>query len=986
MVVLALLLVGVSMGVPRLVRAQLLSAAESALQRPVEVGAISFNLLAFRIDVTDLRVADHDGEDLFTSRQLGLDFNLASTLGGNLGFDEILVEGLSAYLSVDAEGRLNIADILETSGDDAEEGKPWDLRRLEIADARLEWVDGSEGRQFATSLGPVSFSLENFHTQRNPESPYRFEALSESGEAIRWDGTITANPLQSAGRFEIEGVELSKYGTYVSDLMPLALRSGEIEANGNYDIRRVGGRLQYELIDANLDLGKLTIEAVNNPQSRQNLNTMILRGLSWSSVARETTVDQVDLSGGLITLERTADGMSWLGMPLRGESDPSAAAAESIGRELRRFGVNQIVAQDLRVRVAGMLPADGAPWGIDFRSFQLAGLDLMNLGDRVEVEGAGTLSTGGDLSFAGSMAFGPFAPQLQIQATEVDLAGIAPMLSVSPNVSLTTGNGSLAGGLSTREGRVALTGSGAVEQLGLEGADGQPLLVARNLAWQDLELSFNPWSLRVDATTLTGAQVNLTRTANGDFPAFLSSPDQSTPEVSFTPAIAPRWEFGRIEIVDGMLTIKDESALFPARLNFAEISGRADDWDSRSSEAGAIALRAQTGEDASISVQGDWNPLADASPLDLTVRIDDLDMRMLSGYVARYLGYEAAQGSFSVEADWQSSRQEVEGEIRARVKGLKLGSKVKSPDATSLPVPLALRLLKNRDDEIRLELPISGQREDPAFGVGRAVGRAIQAKLQEVVTSPLSLLSPPGGEVDEDKFKQFGFAPGDTLLTAESRQNLGLLSEWLVDRPEMKVAITGGVSEARDWEFLRPQSLELLLRRRASHQEFLPATGWLPHARESALVSLFQEVFGEPPVDMSAELPPMPPPIESAPEISLEPGDIEQVESRSLLAWLRVVFGPRRSTVAEESNEPILPPGAILAPEGMQAELPALPVEEITRRLLPEILVDPALARDLARDRAEAVKEQLIANGVRADQLILLEPIGSEAVVTLDLR
>ena len=60
-----------------------------------------------------------------------------------------------------------------------------------MTDARLGWIDNSREQPFETTLGPVTFSLSNLHTKSDPDSPYEFEAVTESGELLVWDGTFS---------------------------------------------------------------------------------------------------------------------------------------------------------------------------------------------------------------------------------------------------------------------------------------------------------------------------------------------------------------------------------------------------------------------------------------------------------------------------------------------------------------------------------------------------------------------------------------------------------------------------------------------------------------------------------------------------------------------------------------------------------------------------------------------------------------------------
>ena len=73
---------------------------------------------------------------------------------------------------------------------------------------------------------------------------------------------------------------------------------------------------------------------------------------------------------------------------------------------------------------------------------------------------------------------------------------------------------------------------------------------------------------------------------------------------------------------------------------------------------------------------------------------------------------------------------------------LTFGDKTNSPDATKLPVLLAVALLKDSRGNIDINLPISGSLDDPEFSVGGIVVRVVLNLVVKAVTSPFSLPRP----------------------------------------------------------------------------------------------------------------------------------------------------------------------------------------------------------------------------------------------------
>ena len=250
-----------------------------------------------------------------------------------------------------------------------------------------------------------------------------------------------------------------------------------------------------------------------------------------------------------------------------------------------------------------------------------------------------------------------------------------------------------------------------------------------------------------------------------------------------------------------------------------------------------------------------------------------------------------------------------DGQLQARnqviLKQLEFGERVDSPDATRLPVQLAVALLKDRQGVIDVDLPISGSINDPQFSLGGLVLKVIVNLLTKAITAPFALLS--GGS---DDLSQLRFAPGATALGADAAPALSRVAEALQDRPALHLTIRGVVDPAQEraglqqaWLAARLQALAARLDPEAAARQ-----PWAPAWRETVLRRLYEDT-------------PLP-------------------------------DKPRR----------LLGLG------------PTVPLPEVEARLLAAAPLDEAALRRVAEQRAEAVRDALLARGLSNDRLFLAAP------------
>src|SRR4030095_2904292 len=116
------------------------------------------------------------------------------------------------------------------------------------------------------------------------------------------------------------------------------------------------------------------------------------------------------------------------------------------------------------------------------------------------------------------------------------------------------------------------------------------------------------------------------------------------------------------------------------------------------------------------------NPTADPLALDIGAKAIELELAPLTPYASKYVGYAIERGKLSMDVHYNV---QPDGKLQASnhvvLNQLTFGDKVESPDATKLPVRLAVALLSDRHGVIDVNLPVSGSINDPHFRVGAII-------------------------------------------------------------------------------------------------------------------------------------------------------------------------------------------------------------------------------------------------------------------------
>lgn len=285
-------------------------------------------------------------------------------------------------------------------------------------------------------------------------------------------------------------------------------------------------------------------------------------------------------------------------------------------------------------------------------------------------------------------------------------------------------------------------------------------------------------------------------------------------QASDSPASKPSISVGQTRVLNGRVDFSDRYIRPNYSARLSDLNGSLGAFSSENAETAEISLKGRVAGTGLLDIRGRVNPGVSPPVMDLKADATDIELAPLSPYAGKYAGYAIERGKLSTKLQY---RIEPGGALQAEnqviLNQLTFGERIDSPDATKLPVLLAVALLKDRHGVIDVNLPISGSVNDPQFSVGGLVFKLILNLLGKALTAPFSFLAGGGSE----DLSQLEFMPGSTSLAAGSDGSLDRLAKALTERPQLSLTISGMAdagSEAAAIQVLHVEDLLLKERRR----------------------------------------------------------------------------------------------------------------------------------------------------------------------------
>ncbi|WP_431261758.1 DUF748 domain-containing protein [Roseateles chitinivorans] len=388
-----------------------------------------------------------------------------------------------------------------------------------------------------------------------------------------------------------------------------------------------------------------------------------------------------------------------------------------------------------------------------------------------------------------------------------------------------------------------------------------------------------------------------------------------------------RISIGETRLNGGKVDFNDRFIKPNYSANLSELTGTLGAFSAGSAAMAPLQLKGKVEGTGLLDISGQLNPSGAPLALDITASATDIELAPLSPYAGKYAGYAIERGKLSTRVHYQiEPGGRLEADNKIVLNQLTFGDRIDSPTATRLPVKLAVALLKDSDGVIDVNLPVSGSLNDPEFSVGSLVVKLIVNLLTKALTAPFSLLSGGGGGAE---MSQLEFRPGTAALQPEAAKKLEPLTKVLADKPALQLSITGWVDPDAERRAAQGAKLEdaLIAERR----------------RELRRASVTQAV-GAPAVAASAA--------DAAPATIV----LDEAQRARLL---KVVY--------DAAKLPNKPRNFI----GLSKDIPAAQMREL---LMDSYTVTDEQLRELALQRAVAVRDALLERGVPNARMFLASP------------
>ncbi|MCC5872366.1 MAG: DUF748 domain-containing protein [Gammaproteobacteria bacterium] len=814
----------------------------SALDARLEMGDIHFDPFRLRLVILEPRLTgplDNAGftpENVVTADRIEARL-LVRSLRELAPVIAIEIDAPTLHVERAEDGTINLTALRRSSADSEPAPTTFGLQRLLVNAGQLTVVDRSRPQPFATSAEAVGLDLRELWLPAGEPGPF-WLGLRIEGAALDLRGQLSATPEFDL-TVTLVDLPLALAERWLAGGGPADRLRGSLHGSGRLTLQQGGvprladGQLQVHGLDVRLP-ADLAMAGTHLQARMRALRVNAVTGDLWPV---DLDLGHLGLHQGQVSIEHRS-------------VEPSAPAAADAGAPADRgppqfaLRLAEFSAVDIDVAATDANLAIPATLDVGLRRVSAEGLHWpANPGQSATVTVDAALAPHGESSFVGNLDLAAGRLQGRLDTTRLPLPAFAPWVHAFTRLGLASGELGHQADLdlqwASEPMNLRLLLDGWIEDLAMADPDGIDLIGWERLDVSSLDLDLTARRLAIGEVTVRAPDFRFARLADGStnlagIGLAIEDPSEAATLPAPTRESGPawHWELGRFNLDAGTLNFIDETLVIPFATRVEALEGSASDLTSNADSRAQLRLDGRIPPTGSAHIEARGLAMAPLADTDLTLDFRGVPMPRMSPWIGTFAGYRVAGGRLDLDLAYRIDQGALVASNKVTVNAMRLGERVDSPRAMDLPLRLALALLRDSDDNVILEVPVSGNVDDPQFDLRPVILRAIRNVLTNIVAAPFRLLAGLVGGSGDEQLDRVVYALGSADLGDEQEAQLLILERALGQRPALGLQLASVHAGEADRDALRVAALERDL---AEHSA----------DRDAALEFLFRERHGD---------------------------------------------------------------------------------------------------------------------------------------------
>ncbi|MBE0646621.1 MAG: DUF748 domain-containing protein [Bacteroidales bacterium] len=169
-----------------------------------------------------------------------------------------------------------------------------------------------------------------------------------------------------------------------------------------------------------------------------------------------------------------------------------------------------------------------------------------------------------------------------------------------------------------------------------------------------------------------------------------------------------------------------------------------------------------------------------------TYQLKNIEVVHYNQYSIFYTDYPFKEGTLYYNGSISSKNNVMKMNNNIFIKKIYLGKKVDNEVGMHLPMKLILAIVRDKEGNVFLDIPISGDLKNPKMNYWKLIGQALGNFFRKIFTSPSRQLAKEYGE-NEQFFKDLCFDKDQETLNSHQKHQLDKLTQVLTEKPQLVI-------------------------------------------------------------------------------------------------------------------------------------------------------------------------------------------------------
>ncbi|MEZ4693849.1 MAG: DUF748 domain-containing protein [Aliarcobacter sp.] len=844
--------------IPIILKDQLIKNLDENLTAKTSIEKVEFNPFTISARISNFKLVDENNNSDLSFKELNINFALLRSIEKrHISFQNLFLDELFLNIKEEKDGTYNLANLLKPAKEEnkKEDSTSFDIKflisKIDLKNADINFESLINERPYNLKLKDINYVIYDLGTYKNSLSSNNLSFRINEDTSVSIGGAFNLEPFKMYGKIHISNLKIKEfldfkdnffnfelnneaninlvlnYNINTTKEFDLKLNSEKLEIN-NIDLKQNDKsisslkkldvkRFDFDLINQKIKLDGINIDTLNanmiSDKNGINFANLIKNSSSQKEVINdEKTTNKEESKPWIINLSNIKASSSF---KFDDKINNTQIISDLISLNLKNIDIinSKIVLNDLSINHPNLSFNDNKnKLFIKSKNTKVV-LDNLNIEDSIIDINNINLSKD-------SLVLDEKKANLNINSRNISLVlnnlkinkdkiSLESTSLKTPNLDFEDKKSKLKV-KNTQLDIKNLSNKGtdlAVDSIRLQNPqldfinlENNTKIEAKNLDLKIQKLSNQKNRFKIEKTDLNNPHISiiLPKNENQKIKEEVNSQTNiTTKKESNNSSNQTKLDIGPININNGTFDFEDKNLPIAFKTTVTKLQGKVSEIKNTKSSKTNLELKGVVDQYGVAKITGIVNPNNIKFLTDINMKFENIAMQNFTPYTGKFIGRELKSGKLDLDLKYNIDQSNLDAKNNIIITKLELGEEVESPDAISLPLGIAIALLEDKDGIIDINLPVSGNVDDPQFSIGAIVWKAFVNLITKAVTAPFSLLGAMFN-FSEDEIKSVKFNPLEDEITPIQKETLDKIALILTQKKDIAIKVNSSYNQKEE--------------------------------------------------------------------------------------------------------------------------------------------------------------------------------------------